>query len=88
MAPRPVASPDKVRAQEVTKCQEENIAFPGWENINNSGVNGTFTRDGWTICYTVGWKITRPDGFEYAYRPERMETAVRFVEKRMKAQQK
>lgn len=62
-------------------------AHPLWKQIDNRGVSGTYARDGWTICYTVGWKITRPDGFEYAYRPEQMETAIRFAEKRMKTQQ-
>lgn len=67
------------------RAKNKRTVFQGWKQVNNLGVSGTFERDGWTICYTVGWQITRPDGFKYAYHPEQMKTAVQFAEKHMKS---
>ena len=67
------------------RAKKKRTVFQGWKQVNNSGVSGTFERDGWTICYTVGWEITRPDGFKYAYHPEQLKTAVQFAEKNMKS---
>ena len=67
------------------RAKKKRTVFQGWKQVNNSGVSGTYERDGWTICYTVGWEITRPDGFKYAYHPEQMKTAVQFAEKHMKS---
>ena len=67
------------------RAKKNKPAFPGWEQVNTSGVSGTFECDGWTICYTIGWEITRPDGFKYAYHPEQLKTAVQCAEKHMKS---
>lgn len=56
-------------------------AYPGWHKIDDCGVSGTYEKDGWTICCTIGWMITRPDGYTYASTCEQMETAVRRAEK-------
>ncbi len=67
------------------RTKKNKHAFPGWKQVSTSGVSGTYECDGWTICYTIGWEITRPDGFKYAYHPEQLKTAVQFAEKHMKS---